>query len=647
MKTDMTTVLKRTLQGLGLAAVMLPMAVAAAIPSAERLLPADTLAVISTPSYSQLREIYAKSPLGQLLYDPAMKPIREKFISKWKEEFVEPLERELGVKLQDYDELLQGQITFAVTQNGWQGRDDQEPAFLLLLDTVNKQELLKTNLAGLRQKWVDSGKSIKTETIRGTDFWIVQVTSNNVPDTLQKFFPHRQEIQEKGRENEPAREGGNELVIGQHESLLIVGTSTKGVDQIMAQLTGGSVPALADEAAFEADRNQLFRAAPLFAWANAKRIIDVVLSLPTPEPNPEAPSPLPPLDVNSILKATGLAGLKTLALTWHSTAEGSGCDFFMGVPESTRAGLFKILAVDAKDSSPPAFVPSDALKFQRWRLDGQKAVATLEKMAGEISPQALSVWNFFINTGNEAGKASDPSFDLRRDLFGNLGDDIISYSKVPRGDTPVELNSPPSLILIASPDADKMAASLKGLLAIVSPTTKPTEREFLGKKIYTVPVASTLLGTAGLRGRTLSCSASRGYLALSSDTALLEEYLRSSENPPKPLRELPGLAEAAQKVGGQDTGLFNYEDQAAKMRITFQLLKASTGKSDNEGGSSLMAGSVPFASPEKSFKEWVDFSLLPDFDTVSKYFSFEIYSANTTPDGITYKFFSPTPRGLK
>jgi hypothetical protein len=271
----------------------------------------------------------------------------------------------------------------------------------------------------------------------------------------------------------------------------------------------------------------------------------------------------------------------------------------------------------------------------------------MEKMLGEISPQAVGVWNFFISTGDAAGKEKDPGFDLRKNLFGNLGDDIVSYSKAPRGSTPQELSSPPSLVLIGSPNAEKMAASLKGLLAIVSPNAEPKEREFLGKKIYTVPLVRTPIGTS-TAAKSLSYAASGGYMGISPDTAILEEYLRSAETPPKPLRELPGLTEAAQKVGGQATGTFNYENQVERMRTVFQLLKAGAGKSTNDiGVLDPLTGSIPFAGPEKTMRDWLDFSLLPEFDKISKYFHFTVSSGITTPDGITYKYFAPAPPKLK
>ena len=127
----------------------------AAIPSAENLLPSDTLLLISVPDFSTLRAAGRQSPQWLFWNDPAMKPFHDKFLARWNEKLVAPLERDLGVKFSDFTDLPQGQLTFAVTQNGWTGSGDPMPGALLLLDTKDKSGLLKTNLTSLRKKWTD------------------------------------------------------------------------------------------------------------------------------------------------------------------------------------------------------------------------------------------------------------------------------------------------------------------------------------------------------------------------------------------------------------------------------------------------------------------------------------------------------------
>ena len=161
---------------------------AAAIPAPEQILPDDTLLLLTAPDYGKLHEIWQRSPKSRFWNDPAMKPLQDKFLSRWREEVVKPLAQDLSLHLDTFASLPQGQLTFAVTRNAWQGSDDQPLGFLLLLDARDKTDLLRTNLADLRKKWVSTGKTLKTEKIRNLEFAIFPFTTNDVPKTLSKFL---------------------------------------------------------------------------------------------------------------------------------------------------------------------------------------------------------------------------------------------------------------------------------------------------------------------------------------------------------------------------------------------------------------------------------------------------------------------------
>jgi hypothetical protein len=289
-------------------------------------------------------------------------------------------------------------------------------------------------------------------------------------------------------------------------------------------------------------------------------------------------------------------------------------------------------------------VPADAVKFQRFRLDVQKAWNTLESMVSEISPQMGGGLKLILET---AGKDKDPNFDLRKELIGNLGDDLISFQKNPRSNTLADLNSPPALYLLGSPNAEKLAAALKTIASLLPPQlTNIKERELLGRKVYSLTLPGAPNPDGSMTQRNLSYSASGGYLALSTDDALLETYLRSGENTGKTLRDTVGLAEAAQKIGGMSTGMFGYENTSETVRVLLETLKNDYGTVEKL---LLMMPFVPKpgGKDSKGLKDWVDFSLLPPFDQIAKYFYFTVYSGSANADGLSYKVFSPTPPQLK
>ena len=612
----------------------------AAIPPVENLLPADTLFLLEAPDCAALRAASHQSPQWLFWNDPAMKPFHDKFVAKWEADFIAPLERDLGVKLDDFAGLPQGQFAFALTQNGWNGTNDANPGLVLLLDTKNKSSVLKTNLANLRQKWVQTGKSLQTETLHGIQFSVVTLSSNDMPGILAKIFPTAQPVQELGKETKPSPPG--KLFVGQFESLLITGNSRSVVETVSARLTGGSNPSLSGNPVFAADRLSQFHGSPLYyGWFNTRDFFGVLAHLPQAEPNPDAPSPFPAIPWTKILNASGFTGLKSISFACRQSPEGAKADFFISAPEADRQGLIKMISANQKDANPPSFVPADAVKFFRWRVDGQQAWATLQKMLGEISPMALASLNSFIAIANSSAQQQDPNFDIRQNLIGNLGDDWMSYQKKPTGTTLADLNQPPSIFIFASPHPDQTALALKNVMGLGAAANNPSPtRDFLGRKIYTIPLRPRpSAGATQPAPRSLYCTTSGGYVAISGSSSMVEDYLRSAGSHAKPLRETDGLSDAIQHVGGTGNGLFGYENQREQMRSFFAALKSdpnSTPGADNPL-LRLWGGSLG---------DWLDFSLLPDYDRVAKYFYFTVYSGKTSADGLTFEFFTPRPPQL-
>jgi hypothetical protein len=623
---------------------------AGAIPPPEKLLPENTLLLVTAPDFPKLASLYRESPEGRFLKDPAMKPFVDKFLSKGEEDFLKPLQRELSVDLAGYADLPRGQATFAIIQNSWQAKEGPSLGLLLLIDTREKGSQLKTNLAAFRQKWVDTGKAIRFEKIRGAEFMALPMSSNDVPRTLRRFLPRVVATEELGAEPErPKPVPAHELVIGQIESLLVLGDSTKTVEKVVAQLTGGSAPTLSDSAAYQACHLAFFRNAPLYGWSNAKMLVDILSRPPEKPDNPQAPNPFD-TRIDKLVTACGLPGLKSIAFNMESGNDGESFQFFLGIPESSRRGILKVLAGEPKDTSIPPFVPADAIKFRRWRLDGQKTWGVLEKLGADVP--SLNTLVFIVDTAHASAWARDPKFDLKKSLVENLGDDLITYEKAPRGSTPAERESPPSITLLACHNPEPFTTALKGIFTLLSPPPGgggPGEREFLGRKIVSFPqpfIPMPLFSNSrpGLP-RTLSYVASGGYIAFSTDVALLEEFLRSSESQGKALRETAGLPEAAQKVTGPNSGLFGYENRAEDLRVRFESLKASTDTRDSN--TSPLATLLGLSTPDASIKDWMDFSLLPAFDKVSKYFHCSVYGGSASVEGLTFKWFAPAPPQLK
>ncbi|HEX3625502.1 MAG TPA: hypothetical protein VH280_08755 [Verrucomicrobiae bacterium] len=593
--------------------------VSAQIPSADALLPADTLLVFSVPDCSAMRGTMQQSPQWLLWNDPSMKSFRNDFTAKWNQKFVRPFEQSLGIRIADYLPLLQGQLTFAITGNGWGKSRTAAPAMVLLLDAGSKGNLLATNLAALKDHWTASGKGLRTETLEDVKFSVLLLSSNS-PMPFSTVLPT----------------GGNTgtapaIYIGQYKSLLIMGTSEGVVGNVAAHLHGGANPSLGQNAQFAADKLAQFYQAPLYyGWFDAKTFLDGLSKLPF------ARASSLPVTMGDIMTASGLGGLKSVSLTYRESRDGAQVELYADAPESGRQGLLKMVTAAPKDANPPPFVPAGAAKFMRWRIDGQKSWGELQKTLEAISPSALDRLNAFIAIANATGQQQDPDFDIRKDLLSNLGDDWISYSMAPNGKTLADMNAAPWLFLFSAQKADQAALAIKTVASMASAasgSSGPQTQVYLGRKIYTI----SLPGAAGASGRAFYCTSSGGYVALTTDISMIQNYLRSNDGKTKPLSQRPGLVEAAQEVGGMGNGLFGYQNQRESARVLFSVLK-----NDPALGAALNPlSAMPFTSAGQGIRDLMDFSLLPDYDAVSKYFNFTVYAGNATSQGLDFKIFQP------
>lgn len=639
--------MKRQLQCLGLLLACAFTTFAAPVPPPEKLLPADTVAVLTFPEYAKSSTTWAQWPASLLWADGSMRPFKDKFMKKLRSDVIEPLEKELGIKFSDYTGLAQGQMTFALLANGWDTATPKEPGVLILVDTRDRSANLKTNLAALKTRWVDSGKQVRPEKIRNIEFTALILKSEDLKKSVGKVFPKSKAADADLEPPKPgdAADKPTEIFVGQSDSLLVVGTAVKDIEKVLANQAGGGAATLSEQGGFSANYGSIFRDAHVYGWANTKLIIDAALKLANKDKENEGGGRggmgMKP---EKILSALGISGLQHAAFGLRDSGDGSMVHFNLAVPESQRKGLFKLLAFEARDANPPAFVPADVVKFSRIRLDLPKAWATLEAAVTEAIPQAATLMKMMVET---AGKDKDPDFDLRKNLIANLGDDVITYQKAPRKMTLMDLNSPPAIFLIGSPKAEQVASAIKALSAVM-PQPKVKEREFLGRTVYALGLPpSPAPGGGRPIERSLHYAASGGYVAMSTDVAMLEEFLRNGDTAPKALRDTPGLNDAAQKVGGMATGMFGYENQLESTRAAIETLKKESGTLANLLGDSPFSSQLGLGDNAEKLKDWVDFALLPSFDAIAKYFHFTVAAGAISSENMSMKLYSPNSPQLK
>jgi hypothetical protein len=571
--------------------------------------------------------------MGRLWRDPKVKAFKDKFNAKLQSAAVGPLERQLGVHFADYQGLAQGQMTLAVVPVDHPAPGDDHDAAVFILDTGDHAPQLASNLVAVKKKWIDAGKTLKTETIRQAEFATFMMTSDDL--SLEKLLPGLTDTNDDNiiLPKPPPRK--LELTFGQSGSLLLVSQSSQVIEKILARQAGGLLPGLDEQPDFQRDFAARFQGAPFFAWLNAGAFLAEAAK---PQDAQGGPSPLDAYVGEGAIDTLGLAGVTTASVSYRDTPEGLNLQFFVGVPESSRRGLLQVLATEARDSGPPPFVPADAVKFSRMRLDLPKSWRVLQSILNDANPTAAQMLNSILDL---AGKADDEKYDLKTELPANLGDDLITYQRNPVNTTLGDLRQAPEILLIGSPNPWKLGMAIKAAVGLLVPAGGIKDREFLGRRIYSATLPATLQGGS----RTYYFAASSGYVALTGDVQMMEEFLRSTDSDKPGLSQKPGLADAAQRAGGgMSAGIFSYENDSESMRAlleTFRKESVSASELLDLLGLQFRQEKISGAEEVSQFKDWCDFSLLPPADALTPYFNFSVWVGGFTPEGFRLNCFTP------
>jgi hypothetical protein len=606
--------------GLGLS---LGVATAAPVPAPDRLLPADTLLLVTVPDCQAAATGWQQHPLHRFWNDPAMGPFRDKLTATVRREWITPLETELGHPLTEITGLLRGQLTLALVQNGWPDQRGRRPAFLVFADTGDRAERMGEFLGEWRKHLEESGTPVKAEPIGNRDFFSVQLSTDGLGTGVGSL------TQEK-----------TDLLIGQSGSLVVMGTERNVIEQVLARQSEESATgsSLGDHGLFRQDFEAGLRGTHGYAWMNLQPLLGYLRGLAQAQ-EAQGQGAIALLQPTKLMSATGLNGLRSLAVGAQLASDGSRVEVLVGLPESERTGLMKLLVPEAKDATPPAFVPADVARFQRMRINLPQAWNAFEEIVFTILPTARGVIDMMFFS---VGKDQDPNFDLRRELFGNLGDDVIVMEKAPAQETLAALSSPPTLILLGANAPDRAAAALKALAGLLPPPLNQLEERLVdGRRLYNLqlppmgesPDAITTLGFVG----------GDGYLAVSMEPDLLRDFARNQPLDGPKLMDLPGLRDAAARVGGMSNGLFGYENDRLTAKTMLEALRNDAGLIEQMLAMTPLAEQLD-GSEGRRMSDWVDFSLLPSFDRVEKHFHFSLYGVAVRPEGVTYRLFTPTPQ---
>ena len=175
-----------SLGSFGLAMWMFVASAVGAVPPAEKLLPPDTLFLLTVPDWDGATAAAKDFPLVQMWNDPAMKPFTYKFETKLRE-MVGEQDPNFKKDWPEFKALFGGQVTLALLRGEWPTEPGATPQLVFLMDVKDKAKALRDFIERWEKRDADAGKTIERETLRGVKF--SRTRSNNGDGGANKSEP--------------------------------------------------------------------------------------------------------------------------------------------------------------------------------------------------------------------------------------------------------------------------------------------------------------------------------------------------------------------------------------------------------------------------------------------------------------------------
>jgi hypothetical protein len=192
----------------------------------------------------------------------------------------------------------------------------------------------------------------------------------------------------------------------------------------------------------------------------------------------------PPFTAEGLLTGLGLDAMREMMATLQFDVDETRITAALGWSE--QRGLAKLLAYGPAPAKRPDWAAAKWFSVGSDSFDIRAAYAALEEMVSNISPEFFTAMQTEIkNAGTQAG------IDLKRDLVGSLGSDLLVAQSLPPSADPAK---PPAvaqadtLIALSLENPAALTKSLEAIKRMIFEDAVDqlfTKREYLGQTLFT------------------------------------------------------------------------------------------------------------------------------------------------------------------
>ncbi|MFH1614784.1 MAG: hypothetical protein ABIG61_06845 [Planctomycetota bacterium] len=595
-----TTCRTKAIAAAVLACLIFPCAAGAIVlPDSATLVPAEIFAVINVNNMTVLKQQFERTDLYNLMHDPAMAA----FTNDYKTRCLQKLrdnDNELIRIITDANCLPTGRITAAILSSEKITKAGKPP-FLFILQWTDNIEKIKTVVEKIVEKDVQEGSRRSTEDFRGTAITkIIPATGGDEPEASVYF---------------------NYAFI---ENCLIASFDPEATKFTIAHIKGAFGGSAADNADYRSAMRTTGPVHDIDVYVNIKEIIAKAFQQDTAG------------RVRSTLSNFGLDNVASFACS-----AAVGRDYlkpfmtkYLLKINGPKKGLPKMLEVQSAAVQPPAFIDSTTSSVVLLNLDLRKLYEELLKIAASMDAGAAAAMTTPLIPASPDGK---PGLDLSKDILAYLDPQVVIAETINK---PFKADAEPStsIFCVAVNNNDSLERSLARLHSerFALGRTDAT-RELLGYTIYTIgipqfapampaPPPMTIPPNTAESPK-LAFAVTNTHLIIGTEQAV-EKAIRMLKTPTStPLTSTLWFRKCAAAIPSR-AGMATFADQRMFFEYLWWSLKQSAVPRKEQG-----ITINPFVMLYAGLAEYFNFSLLPEFDTVRKYFGLSVSYAISTDEG--------------
>jgi len=378
---------------------------------------------------------------------------------------------------------------------------------------------------------------------------------------------------------------------------------------------GGVDAALGKSVRFLAARERAGDDQALF-YLNLAAIYPVVREAVAARKAGSKPNPMG-IDPENVLGALGLDALGEVYGAINIGEKDTRMDF--GLTYTEERGLLKLLAYQPGPSPQPAWIPAKWPSVATLKFSPPQAYEGLEQLLDSISPMLSGMAQGQITAMNRK-----LGVDLKRDLIGSLGSDIVSAYALPpglaAGVTP-PWDQMDQLISISLNNVDAFTKAIDGLKQMAGGPAADklfVKRDYLDQAIYTLNVPSRP-GAKPMRGFSYAIANNTLLIGIGSPSTV--------ENALQGMRDGEGLFWKRDDI---KTALAGMPPEASSIQFTdlrvviaslFEMAARSQGADGN-------------AKADEAAPLLVDVSAKPDAEVIGRYWGMATSHTLKTANGI-------------